>query len=121
MKCLKNFTRRHWSEKQCNKGFKPTGKSGDQNDSILRCQRIQLKILKKAGAGNEGLDADDSSDEDNDRDSANDDEDVDDEDPDEENIVDTEQVPPINRLPPSTPGALAQLDDSLLMPPNKKK
>ena len=30
---------------------------------ILKCQRIQLKFLKKAGAGNEGLDFDESSNE----------------------------------------------------------
>jgi hypothetical protein len=40
----------HWVEKMCNKFKKPTGKLGDTEDFILKCQRVQDLIHKKAEA-----------------------------------------------------------------------
>lgn len=39
--------KRYWIQTLCNKMNKPTGKSGDASDRILRCQRIQREILEK--------------------------------------------------------------------------
>lgn len=79
-----------------------------------------MKILKKAGAANEGIDFDDKSNEGNSINSDDDDDDaVEDSEEDEENIVDTQQVQPMNRLAPGTPAT--GLDESFPLPPNKKK
>ena len=42
--------KRHWVEKMCNKFKKPTGQSGNAEDFILKCQRVQDLIHKKAEA-----------------------------------------------------------------------
>lgn len=39
--------KRYWKEVMCNNHKKPTGKSGDANDLILKAQKVQLSILKK--------------------------------------------------------------------------
>ena len=50
--------KRHWVDKCCNKFKKPTGNPGDpKRDMILRCQRIQERILKKSDAAVMGVES----------------------------------------------------------------
>jgi hypothetical protein len=50
--------KRHWTEKCCNKFKKPTGDPGDPKTSvILRCQRIQERILAKTASSIMGVDS----------------------------------------------------------------
>jgi hypothetical protein len=50
--------KRHWTDKCCNKFKKPTGSPGDpKRDMILRCQRIQQRILKKSASSIMGADS----------------------------------------------------------------
>lgn len=73
--------KRHWATKLCNKMLKPTGKSGGTDDSIRRCQKIQLKILKSTAGRNVG-----QSDDDDDDDDSSDDDDEDDEDDEDDDV-----------------------------------
>ncbi len=71
----KDDVKRHWVERMCNKYKKPTGKSGDENDFILKCQRVQRQIHKKSEAAVMGVNSQDSkSDEDSDGNSADEEE-----------------------------------------------
>jgi hypothetical protein len=50
--------KRHWVDKCCNKFKKPTDNPGDpKRDMILRCQRIQERILKKSDAAVMGVES----------------------------------------------------------------
>lgn len=51
--------KRHFWDKLCKKGTKPTGQSGDAKDFILRAQRIHAKILHKGAMQSVGGDEDD--------------------------------------------------------------
>jgi len=42
--------KRHWVNTLCNKQNKPTGSSGGKPDLILKCQRIQKRILEKSNS-----------------------------------------------------------------------
>ena len=53
---LTDDIKRQWREKLCNKGLKPTGKSGDASDLILKAQRVELALFKKTNIGNVGND-----------------------------------------------------------------
>ena len=55
--------KRQWKEKLCNKGLKPTGKSGDANDQILAAQNVEKQIFQKKNIGNNGDSNSDSSNE----------------------------------------------------------
>jgi len=67
--------KRHWVEKLCNRFKKPTGSTGSaRSDIILRCQRVQAKILEKSNSLMMGIDdndeetSDDNDNDDNDED-----------------------------------------------------
>ena len=66
--------KRHWVNTLCNKQNKPTGSTGGKTDLILKCQRIQKRILEKSnsrmyGASDiEDLSGDEDEDEDDDDD-----------------------------------------------------
>ena len=54
--------KKHWNINLCNKGCKPTGRSGTINDRILHCIRIQGEILKKTDSVMMGIESDDDDD-----------------------------------------------------------
>ena len=62
--------KRHWVEKLCNRFKKLTGSTGSaRSDIILRCQRVQAKILEKSNSlmmGSDDNDEETSDDNDND-------------------------------------------------------
>jgi hypothetical protein len=48
--------KRHFNDKLCNGGKKPTGESGNKNELIFTAQRIKLNILQNQSIGNVGHD-----------------------------------------------------------------
>ena len=48
--------KRHFNDKLCNGGKKPTGESGTKNEVIFTAQRIKLNILQNQSIGNVGND-----------------------------------------------------------------
>jgi len=49
--------KRYWHEILCNKFQKPTGRAGDSKDRILRCQKIERKILRKSQSKSFGIES----------------------------------------------------------------
>ena len=104
--------KRQWREKLCNKGAKPTGKSGDANDQILAAQRVEAQIFNKRNVGLAGDDDDDDDFEDDDEI----DDDDEDQDGDEDQVTsaghdlfgDLAAVAAVNPNNPHTPGQADQ-------------